>query len=245
MLCKLLALLILMTPPLFSHNVGLLIMATGKYLPFAEDLIASAHRYFLPDHTITFFVFTDGYLSEMTRNDPSVISIYQKRLGWPYDTMKRFHVYDQHRTLLSKQDFLFACDADCLMVNTIGDEILGARVGVLHAGFLDTRGTYETNPQSLACIHNHEGEHYFCGGFYGGTSEEVLIMAETISQSIDMDLARGIIAVWHDESFLNRYFIDHKPTIILPVTYCIGENHPWPLPKKLLALQKDHQRLRE
>lgn len=37
---------------------------------------------------------------------------------------------------------------------------------------------------------------------------------------IDEDAARGITAVWHDESHWNRYLIDREPSLILSPSYC-------------------------
>lgn len=234
-----------------TYKIGLLIMATGKYIQFVPPLIKSAKQYFCTNHHVTFFVFTDGDMQEMD----NVIKIYQERLGWPHDTMMRFSVYDKHRELLSSMDYLFACDADMLFVDTVGDEILGAIVATLHPGFFgkesicfDSGGGYETNPISTACVAAHEGQCYFAGGFYGGSVQEFLPMARINTHNIEIDLRKEYIAKWHDESHLNRYFIDNKPTKILSSSYCYpecGEKIGYPIyPKKLIALDKNHSEIR-
>ncbi len=229
---------------LFGANVGLLVMATGKYVSFVPPLIQSAEKYFCRNHNVTYFVFTDGTLDPSVQDLP-IVTIYQKRLGWPFDTMMRFHVYANSSEILSSQDFLFACDADMLFVGDVGDEILSERVATQHPGFVGRRGSYETNPASKACIHNWEGEQYFAGGFYGGTTEEFLNISAINAANINEDLFRGIIAVWHDESHWNRYCVDHPPTLVLNPSYCYPESWDLPYPPKLVALDKNHDECRK
>lgn len=224
-------------------KVGLLVMATGKYTLFLPELFASADTYFLPNHDCTYFVFTDG---QVPLSD-HVIRIEQKRLGWPYDTMMRFKVYYDAREQFKDFDYLFACDADMLFVDTVGDEILGERVGTQHPGFSlphQRKDDYERNGASTACVHEAEGQYYFAGGFYGGSTQEFLRMAFICTQNIIIDLNHNIIAQWHDESHLNRYFIDYPPTVILSPSYCYPDLWDLPFDKKLLALTKNHNEFR-
>lgn len=228
---------------ILADNVGLMIMATGKYISFVNPLVKSAKQHFCKKHNVTFFVFTDGeYPSE-----ENVVIINQPRLGWPYDTMMRFQVYASHKDILSKQDYLFACDADMRFVGDVGDEILSQRTATIHQGFYQrdrSTFTYETNPKSKAYIGPQEGKYYFAGGFYGGSAAEVLKICETNAKNIKTDQDNNFIAVWHDESHLNRYFIDHPPTTILSPSYCFPEQCQLPMEKKLLALQKNHNKMR-
>src|SRR5690348_14462467 len=147
------------------YKVGLCIVATGKYIQFVEQLVRSADCYLLPGHEITYFVFTDG----TPIDHPRIIKIAHKKLGWPYDTMMRFEAYHNAKEQLSKMDYLFALDADMLLVDTLGNEILGERVGTLHPGFFNKkreRFSYESkNKNSTAFIASYEGKHYFAGGF--------------------------------------------------------------------------------
>ncbi len=239
-------------------KIGLCVMATGKYIQFVKPLIHSAKKYFCPNHDITYFVFTDSIIPHILKQNNNINIIYQERLGWPYDTLMRFDVYYKNHKLLSHMDYLFACDADMLFVDYEGDEILAERVSTQHPGhndkfiIFDTPGelSYENNLVSLAYVAPHEGTHYFAGGFYGGSTKEFLQMAKRITKNIEIDLSNNnYIARYHDESHLNRYFIDHPPTIILDRSYCYPEHGAqagYPACKpKLLALDKNHDEMRE
>ncbi len=221
---------------LFSAKVGLLIVATGKYDRFVDPLIASARIHFCSDHDVTYYVFTDGKISSAD----DVVQIFQERLGWPKDTLLRNSIYNHHKNKFASEDYVFALDADMLFVDTVGSEILGKRVATQHPGFVGKRGSYETDPRSLACVKDNEGSQYFAGGFFGGSRREFCkIIAETTRRVLE-DYSKGIIAVWHDESHWNRYCIDFKPTVILNPSYCYPESWNLNYPKKLLALDKNH-----
>jgi histo-blood group ABO system transferase len=226
---------------LFAAKVGLLVMATGKYTQFISPLITSAREHFCSNHEVTFFVFTDGQIPQ----DDDIVRIYQPRLGWPFDTMFRPEVYLKNASLFNAQDYLFSCDADMLFVDTVGDEILGKRVATQHPGFVGLRGSYEKNSLSLAHVNESEGQQYFAGGFLGGETEEFLNIAKAVSNHIDDDLSRGVIAEWHDEAHWNRYCIDNPPTVILTPSYCYPEELELNFKKKLLALCKNHAEIRK
>ncbi len=70
-------------------------------------------------------------------------------------------------------------------------------------------------------------------------------MSQAIETNIDSDLNKGIIAVWHDESHLNRYFIDHPPTKILCPSYCYYERTNLPFSKKIITVDKDLYEMRK
>ena len=48
-------------------------------------------------------------------------------------------------------------------------------------------------------------------------------MSETIASRVNHDLGRDVVALWHDESHMNRYFIDNPPTLSLNPNYCFAE----------------------
>jgi len=226
-------------------NIGLLIMATGRYIEFIPQLRESARKYFCPKHKVTFFIFTDGSLDQQ----PDTKIIYQKRLGWPYDTLLRCQAYYDYRDSLVSQDYLFALDADMCFLDPIGDEIFSERVATFHPGFYGQRGPYESRKESTAYIHHSQGKYYFAGGFYGGTTKEFIQISQIMVNNIYIDLEKNIIATWHDESQLNRYFATYLPTRILTPDYCYPQSYPkeqWWLERfkpKLMALDKDHDEM--
>lgn len=248
---------------LFAEKIGLLSVATGKYNVFIPPLIESARKHFLKGHEVTFFVFADR---EIPKAD-DIVTTYQSRMGWPQDTLLRFDVYLKNKELFDSFDYLFACDADMLFGGEVTSDILGERVGTLHCGFVEncsditseqktrfsyneniglfeTRGTYDCNPQSKAYISDSEGEHYFAGGFWGGSKNEFLKACAQIMDNIKSDFSWDYIAVWHDESYLNRYFINNPPSVILPPSYCYPEHLEKSYGKQLIALLKDHKKFR-
>ena len=94
---------------------------------------------------------------------------------------------------------------------------------MVHPGFHDKpRGklTYERRRESTAWIAPEEGARYYCGAFQGGRTERYLEAVGVMAAQIDTDTAKGITAVWHDESHWNRYLIDHPPTLELSPSYC-------------------------
>jgi len=225
-------------------NVGLLIIATNKYDIFVKPLIDSARKFFLKNHKVTFYVFTNSEKLNDLGND--VVLINQEHKPWPYMTLFRYKIFNSNRDKFSKEDYLYYSDADMLFFNEVGDEILGDLVATIHPGFLGGRGTpAEEKIESTAYVSKDETMTYFAGGFNGGSRESFLKMSETLDKNIDLDLDKNIIAVWHDESHMNRYMIDNKPTLILNPSYCYPES--WNLAgydKKILALDKSHGDMR-
>ena len=225
-------------------KVGLLVIATGKYDQFIPVLYKSMKKYFLTNHDVTMFVFTDQEIP----NKDGLVSFPHIHEPWPNPTLKRYHVFDKYREELLKMDYLYYCDADMRFVSEVGDEVLPSSesnlIATEHPGFYGgRRGTYETRAESTAYVSDNEGECYFAGGFNGGTAEAFLKMSAVIKERVDKDLEKGIVAIWHDESQMNRYLIDNKPSVLNP-SYCYPESWDLPFEKKLLALDKNHSEIR-
>lgn len=223
-------------------KIGMLLISTGKYDVFVEPLLQSARKYFMKKHDVTFFLFTD---SEKWKETKDVVTTYTKHEPFPSPTLKRYEIFFNNREILKDQDYLYYCDVDMLFVSEVGDEILSDRVATIHPGFLGKRGTPETRKESLAYVSPEEKMKYFAGGFNGGSSEEFLKMSKVLSENIKKDLEKDIIAIWHDESHMNRYFINNPPTKELTPSYCYPESWKLPFDKKLLALDKNHKEMRE
>lgn len=228
-------------------NIGLVVIATNKYITFVRPLLDSVRKHFLTNHKVTLFLFTDK-MEDSVCSEPDVVAIAQSHMLWPGSTLFRYNIFNASKDKLKEMDYLFYSDADMLFVDTVGDEILGERVATIHPGFYNKSRnafTYETRRESKAYVSPSDGSRYYAGGFNGGTSSEFLKMCLVLSERIIGEFEKGFIAVWHDESHMNRYFIDNPPTRELSPSYCYPESWSLPFERRLLALDKNHEEMRK
>jgi hypothetical protein len=222
------------------------IIATGKYEIYADPLIESIEKFFMPGHDIKIILYTDSRkFIENLRNNLSVIQIENE--PWPNPTLKRFHYFLLGEKIIENSDFTFYIDVDSLFVNHV-DLPLSEMDGIiptLHPGFYGKVGTPERNPRSKAYLPVDSDNLYFCGGFFGGDSKSFIEMSKEIKKNIDEDLSAGIIAKWHDESHLNHYLFYNPPKHILGNNFAIPENQISEFPNSpIVFLDKNHQAMR-
>ena len=201
----------------------------------AQALIESGRRYFCVNHEVTYFVFTCG---DKVVDAPDVVKICRPPMGWPYDILKRVHLYDDNRHLFEKMDYVFAMAASMQFVAPVGDEILSDLTAVQHPAFMRRRGAYESKKNSTAFVSAQEGEHYFTSRCFGGRKNEFLKLISSVKKRIDSDLANDYIARMYDESYLNRYFIDSPPTKILGPSYSYPVDWQLDIPQKIVCVSK-------
>jgi hypothetical protein len=234
-------------------KVSYIFTATGKYARFIPKLVETGIKNFFPDDEVDFVVFTD---SEEYDNVEKLTVIKTQKMGWPFDTLKRFHLINSNQNIL-KSDFLFYGNANIIFNSEVSHEILPNKsdnwiVGTIHPSYLDTESSslpYERNEKSTACVkYGEEGQHYYQGCFFGGEREHFLKMSEIIEKNIDQDLSNNFIAEWWDESHMNKYFIENPPKSINP-GYAYPEFVNIPFDKKIIQLDKSklggHAFLRE
>ena len=227
-----------MNPNTTKYNVGLIVVATNKYDSFLYNLFDGADKFFLKNHNVTYFVFTD---SDIDLSKYQAVKVPYEHRKWPYVTLERYEGFWNNREVFKDQDYLFLCDADMAIVDEVGDELLSDNVATIHPGIYGGRGNYETNPESLAYISEEEPIVYFCGGFCGGSKETFLNKSQTISTNINKDKEKNLIAIWYDESHSNRWYLDYPPTKILDCGYCYQESLQRPHKPRIIALDKNHK----
>lgn len=229
-------------------KICILTIATNKYIQFVERLLNNIEDNFLNGHDIQCILFTDHEVE--TSDNVRVCKIDHE--PWPMPTLKRYNYFVKEKDFISQFDYCFYFDVDMAVINKVGDEVLGDLVATQHPyqTFHDKKDrSYDRAPESLAYVPiGEEGDNYYAGGFNGGSTKKFLEMAEVISDRVNRDMANGVIALWHDESHLNRYLIDNPPSITLTPSYCFAEeqmNNPqYPYEPKIIALKKNHNELR-
>lgn len=223
------------------YKIAILYICTGKYDVFWKDFYESSEKYFLPKHKKTYFVFTDAENLYAEGNE-NIVKVDQSNLGWPNNTLLRFEMFERVLSSLKDYDFIFFCNANLLFLEEVNEEFLPIEEGllaVIHPGFYNKKPTdfpYERNEKSLAYIPMGEGKRYFMGGLNGGRAEDYIRLIQELNARIHRDLEHDIIAVWHDESHINRYLIDNKAKILDS-----GYGYPegWNLPFKPIIIIRD------
>ena len=232
-------------------NIAILYIATGRYITFWEDFFKSAEKYFITEATKHYFVFTDTQNSIEGEDTKRVKRIYQQKLGWPYDTLMRFDIFLKAEKEFEQMDYIFFFNANIKFIGNIEvQEFLPIKenlLGVRHPIILDNRNmfTYDRTPHSLAYMKEGEGNYYFMGSLNGGKTKNYLALIHTLAKNTKKDLENNIIALWHDESHLNRYFYDHKDEVrILPIGYMESEKRKYENIQntKIILQDKGHYR---
>ncbi|XP_014305916.1 histo-blood group ABO system transferase-like isoform X4 [Myotis lucifugus] len=238
-------------------TVGLTVFAIKKYVVFLKLFLETAEQHFMVGHRVHYYVFTDR-----PADVPSVALGEGRRLvvlevpgaaRWQDVSMRRMQMISDfcERRFQREVDFLICADADMRFRDHVGVEILSPLFGTLHPGFYRaTRQafSYERRPQSQAYIPWDQGDFYYMGALFGGSVAEVQRLTKSCHQAMMADRANGIEAVWHDESHLNRYLLDHKPTKVLSPEYLWDEQllgRPAVMRKlRFVAVPKNHQQIR-
>jgi histo-blood group ABO system transferase len=225
-------------------KIALLNVATGKYISFIPPLWESAKKFFMPGHEVHHFLFTDSTTYVPEENETIVP---QQHIGWPGSTLFRYNFFEGVLDQLEAFDYIFYCDADMRFVDTVGEEILSDLVATLHPGYYNKPvGTYpyETNPLSKAFVKPENRKTYFYGAFNGGSGAGFCKLIRELAAFTAEDYKKGLIAVWHDESHINRYFSENAPTKVLDPSYSYPESWGLPFKPRLLALDKNHNEMR-
>lgn len=74
---------------------------------------------------------------------------------------------------------------------------------------------------------NGTGKRYYQASFYGGRVSEMLDLATWCAESTRADLSDSIMALWCDESYLNKYLLERNPKVIGTI-YCKPEEFEGP-----------------
>lgn len=227
------------------NKVAILYICTGKYVVFWKDFFDSYEKFFLPHSEKHYYVFTDADKIYREQECERIHKIYQQPLDWPDSTLMRFHIFLGIREELQQYDYIFFMNANCQAMDTIteeeflpGDKELLVVPHLAFWGKTNMEYTYDRNPKSTAYIPKGEGRYYICGGVNGGKTQAFLTLMEELRRNIDVDKKNGQLALWHDESHINRYIIGRDDYRILTPAYCYPEGKESEFPMKILIRDK-------
>lgn len=233
-----------------TKKVAILYICTGRYTIFWDGFYQSAENYLLTNLEKHYFIFTDTNKT-LVGEDKNATKIFQEKLGWPFDTLMRFEMFLKIKEQLLGFDYVFFFNANMKFVGEVTPlDILPLKphenlTVFLHPGFYDKprqKFTYDRNSKSLAYIPMDEGKYYFMGSLNGGKTVNYLEMCEKLNNRIKQDLSKDVIALWHDESHLNRYMVNRDDLKILSPKFGYPEGWILPFKAKIIIQDKSHPR---
>jgi len=224
----------------FPENIAIIFIATNKYLNFFPRFYESVNKYFLPEISKTFFVFTNEPESpQVLVNDGDVIPIYAPHIVFPYINLFKFKFINSIKDILKYFSHIIYFDADTEVKSKVKSsqffKFEQPLFAVQHYNFVKKINPkqFEQNPQSKAYLKT-KPKNYWQACFWGGKSEEFLEMTKILEEWTDKDIKNKIIPRWWDESYLNRYLNENiKKVYTANVSYSFPDLRKIPKPFKV------------
>lgn len=223
-------------------KIAILYICTGKYNQFFEEFYRSSEKYFLPQIVKHYFVWTD----DMGLCNMENVTLIEKICkGFPMDSLMRFKMFLEIKDKLIEYTYAYFFNSNMLFVANVGEEVLpnvdGQIVFTLNAGYYNKtvfRYPFERNRSSCAFIEFKIGKKYkyVIGGLNGGKVLDYLSFSEECHRNICEDIRNGVLAIFHDESHINKYYSIHGGKL-LPPAYAYPEDVL--LPFKPIILIRD------
>lgn len=203
-----------------KKKVAILTINIGKYFCFLESFYVNNNKHFLSDCDKDFFVFTDAEIVNLASREKNVKTVKSTNYGWPGNTLFRFNLFLCIEQVLKEYDYIFFLNSNLFYIKptTLNEFFTNEKqkyVFCKHPAFFNTTNgkkfEYCRDKNSTAYIsEDTTGYNYVMGGIIGGTSNGFLNLCKVCANNIIKDYNNNVLARWHDESHLNRFFIDIK-----------------------------------
>lgn len=227
-------------------KIAILYICTGQYIKFWKEFYKSFETYFLTQRDKEYFVFTDSHSLYDEENNSRIHRIEQKDLGWPGNTLFRFHMFVSIQEQLANFEYIFFMNANVVCMRNVTEEMfLPVQQDLLvvqHPSFYNYKPfeySYDRNRKSNAYIPYWKGKVYVCGGINGGKTKAYIRLITELRNRIQADYNKGVIAKWHDESHLNHYILEHENYRLLTPSYCFPEGSKIPFEPILMVRDKE------
>ncbi|XP_075042184.1 histo-blood group ABO system transferase-like [Mixophyes fleayi] len=238
-------------------RIGLTVFAIKKYVQFIQQFLETAEKFFMVGHQVNYYVLTDqpSKMPNITLGERRQLIVLEvpayKR--WQDITMRRMQIIRDYtcEQYVNEVDYLVCADVDMKYTDHVGVEILSEVFGAIHPGFFMASRkdfTNERRPQSAGYIPHDEGDFYYTGSYFGGTVEEIYKLTNHCHHAMLADKEKNMEALWHDESYLNRYFLYYKPTKVLSPEYVWNYYYGDPTviqKKRFIVVPKDYAKVRD
>ncbi|XP_058387035.1 histo-blood group ABO system transferase-like [Diceros bicornis minor] len=209
-------------------TIGLTVFAINKYIIYLQLFLETAEMHFMVGYKVNYYIFTDrpAYVPHIRLQKGRKIVIL-KVWGYAHSQNTSLHRMEMISNFSEQRfhqevDYLVCADVNMKFSDHMGVEILSSLFGTLHPAFYGLSRNhlpYERRPRSQAHIPEDEGDFYYIGALFGGSVPEVYRLTKACHEAMMVDQHNHIEAVRHEESYLNKYLLYHKPSKVLSPEY--------------------------
>ncbi len=224
-------------------RIAVLSINIGEYIVFWNGFYNSSEKNFFPDCEKEYFVFTDK-TDDVRFIKSNVHVIHAEDEGWPLNSMHRFKLFWSIESKLDSFDYIFFGNANAVFCRRIDEGILCSNKAIITVEHPGRHGDepstipWERRRESNAFVSIDDGKVYVQGAFFGGKKDAFLTMCQELNEKTEEDLSKGIVAVVHDESFLNMYIIGRSDVQILGWQYLKYEEFVYPYVSVIMLRNK-------
>ena len=228
----------------YTNSIGIYGIFISKYTVFYKDFIQNIEENFYPGITKYYYIVTDD--KNLPTYNNRTFFYNTERIGWPYETLYRFK-YFLHFNLedIELSDTIFFINSNGKFTQNITDSMIDDEyIFTRHHGYYNKNYkdiAYEKNNiNSTAYLPYHKNKkyEYFAGGFHGAKTKNFISMCKTLNENIIIDEKNNYIALWHDESHINKFCYElNKKNISftkLDIKYHIPEENQYKYKDKCL-----------
>lgn len=191
-------------------KVAILQIVLGSYEYYWQQFLVSSEKYFCKDCIKHYFVFTDN--SKLISNS-KITYIKQDFLGWPFSTLSRYQMFLRIFDKLELYDSTVFFNANTKFVQDVSyEQFFGGNNKKLLAGlhpFFKKKSDFPTEKRKESRCYLKNPSIYVQGCVNGGDTKVFLEEIKKMNNLINKDLANGILAIWHDESYWNLIVNDY------------------------------------
>jgi hypothetical protein len=204
-------------------RIGIVVLATNAYFILGLRFIKRFHHFYEGDCEIVYYFFSDEDPMPYTEGDLQIRYYEQNHNNWRDGTNSKFkNIVNIQYDLKKEVDYVYYFDADTSVDKHFNEDwFLGESVSGEHygnkswlsegQGFNRTPGGHdyvsETSPYPYT---------YRYGAFFGGSTEYMITLCETLVQWQIIDTAKGYEPPNNDEGYLNCYFHNNPPAYTVP-----------------------------
>lgn len=226
-------------------TVGILYIAIGRYSSFFDGFYESCKKRLFPGVKKNFYVYSDCLIVEKEKFE-DVQLFHCDDLGWPENTLFRFKLFNQTRQFWENNDYVIFFNGNTYFESRIefheffplNCQPLTMLSWHIYESKSPNEYPYDRNPSCHAYIPFGQGVRYFQGGLIAAGKNEFIHIVEYCDNAIKEDYSKGIIAINHDESQLNRYLLDKNPKV-LSTEYGRPQEWKTPLNPKIIFRDKN------